>query len=71
MRDNNVPNFEKVVKDGTFHFAVSNPYLVIYHQKGILSMKMTLGKGYYEISVQNGGLSNFTRGLSIFDRLSF
>lgn len=52
--------FLPVLKWETF-IVFSNPYLVTYHWNVIHTRKiMKLRKGFYDIPVQNGGLSKFT-----------
>lgn len=50
-------HFEKGIKGDIVNVFDSKPYLMTYHWKGLLTIKIrTLRKGSYDIHDQNGGL---------------
>lgn len=48
---------KKGVEGSNLKSSIINPNLVSYHWKGNNQKVMTLGKGFYDISVRNGGRS--------------
>lgn len=56
----NVSHFEKGIKE-PFNLFNSNPHLVAYHLKGVITIKIiTLRKDFYDVPGLNGVLSKLT-----------
>lgn len=50
-----LPFLKLILKEETYFLNI-NPLLVTYSWEGLLTKKITLRKGFYDISDQNGGL---------------